>query len=152
VRDASTGGNSVVVAVEGPAGRCERQVGFLGCDDLAKEVDRILADEGVLDAARARGFESGCTGKGVRLDLLGRDACATDIVQACAQEPGGSWARLACLVERGLDDAHGKVFDYRILCKGTGPTDCSAQTALPPDTFLRVRSVEWNGPDWRPRP
>ena len=52
---------------------------------------------------------------------------------------------------RGLGDPAGTVFEYRLLCLGTGPTDCNVQTSLPGDYFEKTRSVQWYEPEWRMR-
>jgi hypothetical protein len=52
---------------------------------------------------------------------------------------------------RGRGEGGGTVFEYRLLCIGTGPTDCNVQTSLPGEYFQQVRSVQWYEPDWRMR-
>ncbi len=52
---------------------------------------------------------------------------------------------------RGLGDAGGTVFEYRLLCSGLGPADCNVQTSLRADYFDQTRSVRWYEPEWRVR-
>lgn len=52
---------------------------------------------------------------------------------------------------RGFGDGAGKVFEYRLLCLGRGPTDCNVQTSLDAEYFRKTQSVVWFEPDWRHR-